>query len=378
MLHNSITVSAPGKLHLLGEHSVVYGKPAILAAVNKRCTVTLRNGAKETSLRQGYEGQAKGTNDSYIDFCLQEAFDFFKKRKSSWDGGQPAGWTPPRWTWKQQGFLKLQRGEPSEHIISQDSFGVDVDSDIPLGSGMGSSAAIAVAIAGSVVKFVLGELNKQIINEIAFRCEKYVHINPSGGDNSICTNGGFIWYQKKSSFAKASEDKAEKIIKPLPFSLSKTISSRFFIINTGRPEETTGEMVEKVRIMNCSHRDEAGGLIAKKIINEQGELVHKLLAGLQKEDVSSIASIMQQGEKNLELLGVVSDSTKKLIRKIEQASGAAKICGAGGVKKASGIVLVFASDFVKIQKIAKEFNFPCEKIGLGEEGVRVEELRIEN
>src|SRR5947207_70509 len=37
----SIKVSAPGKIHLLGEHSVVYGKPAILAAIDKRCFVEL-------------------------------------------------------------------------------------------------------------------------------------------------------------------------------------------------------------------------------------------------------------------------------------------------------------------------------------------------
>ena len=37
----SIKISAPGKLHLLGEHSVVYGKPAMIVAVNKRCFVEL-------------------------------------------------------------------------------------------------------------------------------------------------------------------------------------------------------------------------------------------------------------------------------------------------------------------------------------------------
>src|SRR5258708_1232577 len=36
-----ITVSAPGKIHLLGEHVVVYGKPSILAAVDKRGYVSI-------------------------------------------------------------------------------------------------------------------------------------------------------------------------------------------------------------------------------------------------------------------------------------------------------------------------------------------------
>src|SRR3989344_1158171 len=36
-----ITVSVPSKVHLLGEHSVVYGRPALLAAINKRISVSI-------------------------------------------------------------------------------------------------------------------------------------------------------------------------------------------------------------------------------------------------------------------------------------------------------------------------------------------------
>ena len=36
-----ILVSAPGKIHLLGEHVVVYGKPAFIAAINKRVFVEI-------------------------------------------------------------------------------------------------------------------------------------------------------------------------------------------------------------------------------------------------------------------------------------------------------------------------------------------------
>ena len=37
-----VTASAPGKTILFGEHAVVYGKPAIAAAVDKRAYVTIK------------------------------------------------------------------------------------------------------------------------------------------------------------------------------------------------------------------------------------------------------------------------------------------------------------------------------------------------
>ena len=36
-----ITVSAPGKLMLFGEHAVVYGRPCIVTALNQRMHATV-------------------------------------------------------------------------------------------------------------------------------------------------------------------------------------------------------------------------------------------------------------------------------------------------------------------------------------------------
>ena len=38
-MNNNITISAPGKLMLFGEHAVVYGKPSIVTAVNQRLSI---------------------------------------------------------------------------------------------------------------------------------------------------------------------------------------------------------------------------------------------------------------------------------------------------------------------------------------------------
>ncbi len=39
-----VTASAPGKAILFGEHAVVYGKPAIAVAVNRKAIVTIQEG----------------------------------------------------------------------------------------------------------------------------------------------------------------------------------------------------------------------------------------------------------------------------------------------------------------------------------------------
>ena len=74
-----IKVSAPGKLHLLGEHVVVYNKPAILAAVDKRCFI-------EITPRK--DSKIKVTSKNYHTSILQSIEAIakkFKKAQKDWE-----------------------------------------------------------------------------------------------------------------------------------------------------------------------------------------------------------------------------------------------------------------------------------------------------
>ena len=63
---------------------------------------------------------------------------------------------------------------------------------------MGSSAAFCVASVAALLHFYTGkQYEKQVINSLAYQCEKYFHGMPSGVDVSArsiaVTNAGFVY-----------------------------------------------------------------------------------------------------------------------------------------------------------------------------------------
>lgn len=350
---NNIKVSAPGKLHLLGEHAIVYNKPAILTAVSKRCFVSIspRKDGKINVLSKNFNKD--------ITLTFDELVDKFNKAQRDWDTYDATNDIP---------LLKSITKDPLDYpliIIGQfinkyelnsiSGFDLVIDSEIPVGAGMGSSGALSVSIVGALSLFTGKKLDKKIINEIAFLCEKKKHGKPSGGDNSTSCFGGLVWFKKDEG------------LKPLDADLPKDVSKNFYIINTGTPTETTGEMVSLVR-----------GLVEKEpestnaILDDQERLVHDLLQALEKAKHDEIIEIIKNGEANLERLGVVSDYAKEIIRDVEKSGGTAKICGAGGTTKSTGIILIYHTDLQSLQKVLKSHKLTPSQLTLGVEGLREE------
>src|SRR3989344_377061 len=352
-----IKVSAPGKLHLLGEHAVVYGKPAIIAAIGKRCFVYIKN-RSDKKINISSESFGKSNN-----FTEKEIIDKTKKAQLNWEKYIENNdiLLLKSITSDPLDFPAIIIGESLRYFKKKISSGFDlkIKSDIPIGSGMGSSAALSVAIAGGISIFLGEGLNKNVINEIAFKSEQKKHGFPSGGDNSASCFGGMIWYRKESPDLK--------IIQKIPFEFPAKLSRNFYAIHTGIPSESTGEMVSIVRNLHSKRKNFVDG-----ILSNQERLVVELLSAVKREDELEIINIIKNGERNLEKLGVVSDSAKLLIRSIEKNGEAAKICVAGGKKKGAGIVLVYSKHTEFVKSLAKFHNYKCINIYMGEEGFRKE------
>lgn len=307
-----IVVSAPGKIHLMGEHSVVYGKPALLAAINLRISVVL----SEDSLFHVTSPES----DDYIRHAVDVVTNALKKRI------------------------------PKVHIT--------VLSAVPSGFHIGSSASVAVAIVGAMYYYLTGELDLERINDLSYEVEKKIHGNPSGGDNTTVTYGGFVQYQKKSE--------TEKVFQKLPLTISDTLD-HFYLINTGRPKENTGEMVAKVMLnAKCQM------LKYKKIFDRNEKQVKRIIEALKKSDEEMLIGAMKKGEQTLEDMGVVSEKVKPLIRDIEKNGGAAKILGGGGVSEGVGFLLCYHTDRKEVEHTSSHYHYSTQPITLGEEGVRIE------
>jgi mevalonate kinase len=236
----------------------------------------------------------------------------------------------------------------------------EIESNIPIGCGMGSSAAFAVVFSALNLLAKQEKWDLERINKEAYKIEKKIHGNPSGGDNTISTYGGYLWYRRESESLKLFKNLQVKGKLP-----------EFFVVNTGKPVESTGEMVSSF----VASRYKSNRKTIEEIFRGMEAVTRGFLGILLNEKGSSFKELINQNEILLEKLGVVSNSTKELVRRIERLGGAAKISGAGGRRENSGILIVYHSDGEKLMNFAKKNNLEISKLKLGEEGVRIEKKK---
>ncbi|MFN3383655.1 MAG: mevalonate kinase [Archaeoglobaceae archaeon] len=150
--------SAPGKIILFGEHAVVYGRRALVSAINLRCKVEAR---KSMDFRIT---SPLGTTS--LDFKVHPYVSYAIER-----------------------FQEIQSLKGAEILIR---------SEIPIASGLGSSSAVTVATLKALSEEFNANLSNQEIFEIARKVELDVQGRGSGIDPFISTFGGsWIFPDKK-------------------------------------------------------------------------------------------------------------------------------------------------------------------------------------
>lgn len=239
------------------------------------------------------------------------------------------------------------------HIKTIPPYSISVRSEIPIGGGMGSSAALSATFTAALLTFLKLRWDQNTLFEIALEGEKLFHGNPSGGDLAAVIYGGMIWFRKETDSIKA--------ITPLPF---KTKLNKFLLIDSGKPVESTKEMVEKVK--------QLGSKKTASIFDSQEQLTKELGTALAENNVKDLMFTIRSGERNLESLGVVGNQAKAIIKVVEKSGGAAKIMGGGGIREGSGMILCLIKDPDPPLKLARQNNWKVLKIKLEQEGLKRE------
>ncbi len=277
----AIVASAPGKTILVGEHSVVYNRPAIAVPVHQ-----VRAKASVFALPKGQPDQivifAPGIN--------------LKANLSALPNDHPFA----------IGLHQLKAHLGLSHFPS---FEVHIHSTIPRAGGLGSSAAVSVALIRAVAQFLGKDLPNEEINQLAYMVEKRHHGTPSGIDNTVITYAQPIFFIRDIPF--------EKITVKKPFTL---------VIGNSGVEGLTAKLVAEVRA-----RRENDFELYETIFDQIGGLVLSARQSIETGELNKLGTLMTENHTLLQKIGVSCPELDHLVdAAISAGACGAKLSGGGG------------------------------------------------
>lgn len=266
---------AHSKLILIGEHSVVYGQPAIafpFKQIEVKVTVKNIRGSSiqiESPFYQGSIEQIPEKMEGIGDCIIQT--------------------------------LK---------VLEQQSCGLEIkiSSTIPIGRGLGSSAAIAIALVRGLFAFFNQKLSNSQLMILVERAEKFAHGTPSGIDMMTASSATPIWFQK--------QQEVEHVQIGAPFHL--------VIADSGR----IGDTFAAVKSIRDKYEIKPEQI--EQSITLLGILTQETRVALAAGDFQQVGDKLNQAHQHLGLLGV-SDSGLDALVDTARSAGAvgAKLTGGG-------------------------------------------------
>lgn len=337
---SNITVSAPGKCILFGEHAVIYGQPAVAVAIDQRITVKIQVSQTGTWLLDG--NRLDMNRNPHICALIEKLW--------------PA-----------------EMGAPP--------LSIQLESNIPRSSGLGSSAALSVAFAGAL-RLARGRwITKQGSTETRYWaegfCSDMTTTNPydsSDGfcvnlptnelfhvagapavdddenailahsveaaaqngraspiDSSTCSHGGIVvisdvvepelthFYQRNLTTPEGN------IIWQIHgINVSKQPDDVYLVIGNTGINAPTGKQVAKVAKLIKQHPEKI------EVIETIGKIARRGIKALMAGDFEAVGRTMSENQLMLKSIGVSSPELDALIKAAIPSSLGAKLTGAGG------------------------------------------------
>lgn len=296
--------SAPGKVILSGEHSVVYGYPAVVAAIGLRCDVTATDSTDGLNIIAGDLDRSVSYSSDDISNLLKGKIIHPKLDNIA--------------------VAALEMGGSDLQTT------IKISSDIPVGAGLGSSAAVSVATICAVADLQNKQPKPEEISRMAFRAEKIAHGTPSGIDNTIATYGGALRFQDGSI-------------------TRKQIKSNFpmIIVNTEVPRNTK-ELVTNVRELKDKHPNSVNS-----VLNSISKLTDEFEKMFDEGALIRMGELFDINQGLLDAIGVGHPKLSELIWKARDLGVlGAKLTGAGG----GGCLIALTYNVEEAKKISEKLR----------------------
>jgi len=371
MTFSSVTVSAPSKVILHGEHAVVYGKTAVAAALDLRTKMSIKPhselvvvkfpdlGISQSwtldKLRKLFASKPSVEAQDEVDMSyIDKLHDFLGTSESNLSMASVIC------------FLYLYSLVLEDLIIPLE---VEVESEIPLGAGLGSSAALSVCLSAgltavlhqvkSLEKNMLNHLEQSTRKEIcrlAYLSEKILHGTPSGIDNSVSTYGGLLHF-------------TSGVLTTIPCPSNSAFN--ILLVNTN-VERNTKDMVAKARAKYDKYPAIIGPVLESIHCVSQQFLATLDTAG-GNLDLAAMEDLIDLNQGLLETLGVSHSSIQRIINIFAQYGLHGKLTGAGGGGFAFALVppSVGESTVLKVTESLQAEGFTVLRTKVGGKGVEV-------
>lgn len=332
-------VFAPGKLILSGEHAVVYGQPALAMAVDRYVTATV---TQEISPQVLFD-LTDLAHRSHLSFpALQDLKARIKRKYHRFLRGEYTIRQVLQKPFELAQFALSQFAE-SFHVSQSSGVKIHVESNIPIGCGMGSSAATILSVIQAISHYLEIPLTPEQLFELALEAESMQHGRSSGLDLRVALQGGCLYMQ--------GEVLSERPVPSFPM----------YLVNTGTPETSTGQCVEKV----------APHFASTALLNDFALVTNSMDLALRENAADKWQDAIRENHRLLTQIGVVPERVQQFIASVEASHGAAKICGAGAIAgDHAGAVLVSAEDKNNIITLCTRYGYEMLPIKGDARGVR--------
>ena len=338
--HEETKAYAPGKLILSGEHSVLYGAPAVAMAIARYTEVSFRPQGLGEGLKTAFENLSSGGIYplkllSKFKSKLDKRFDQFQRGEL--DVHKILTHPDDLAVYTLASLLTDNAAVPGHAIPGIGAMNsmlapgqLSSRSQLPIGAGMGSSAAIVAATTVLFEELLNRPKTLEERYERVRFCERLKHGRAGPIDAAAVVRGGLV---------RAGDAGIDAPVLPDQHGLLR--GEGWYWVLHGRPDSSTGECVSAVRAAH-GHDD--------ALWQRFHDCTTSFITALS--EATDPGEAIRENQRLLEMIGVVPEATQSFVKSIESAGGSAKICGAGSVRgDGGGVVLVHLEDPEKMKYI---------------------------